>query len=218
MPDNEQFKTVLHDAKLICRQKFEAVKENFGQDNTDVITIQDELKSVYGQFDNPAVWSQQLTYDQTEIMSLILKVGVADPSDLDNFLKVTRDLLKLLKEDILKEPLAAIAMMLPSDWNTKTLDALRLTHQRIAGRETYFKNHGQDLSQNAQFKKIDEEHDIRAAAYRLALNGNIIESSQTDVILITRYGELIKAAVAVPIFITLYKGFSDFVKNELPAA
>ncbi len=216
MPNNDQFKTVLHDAKLICRSKFNAVKAIFGEDNTEVVTIQNELKAVYRQFDNPEVWSQSLTFDHTKIMNLILKVGVADPNDLPNFIKVTTDLLNLLKEEVLKEPLEKIEEMLPSDWNLKTLDALRLTHQRIAGRERYFNNHGQDLSQNAGFVEIDEKHDLASAEYRMLLNTNGVQSNQTDVILITRFGEMIKQTTAVPAFLGLYKGFSNYVISKIP--
>lgn len=218
MPNNDQFKTVLHDAKLICRTKFNAVKAIHGENNTEVTSIHNELKAVYRQFDNPDVWSQVLSFDHSKIMNLILKVGVADPNDLPNFIKVTTDLLNLLKDEVLKEPLEKISQMQPSDWNLKTLDALRLTHQRIAGRERYFKNHGQDLSQNAEFVAIDEAHTVRAAEYRMLLNTNGVQSNQTDVILITRFGEMIKQSTAVPTFLGLYKGLSDFVKTKIPAA
>ncbi|KAA3620977.1 MAG: hypothetical protein DWQ02_28485 [Bacteroidetes bacterium] len=216
MPNNDQFKSVLHDAKLICRTKFNAVKAIHGENNTQVVNIQNELKSVYRQFDDPAVWSQVLAFDHTKIMNLILKVGIADPNDLANFIKVTTDLLNLLKDEVLKAPLEKISQMAPSDWNLKTLDALRLTNQRIAGRERYFKNHGQDLSQNAEFKQIDQAYDVRAAEYRMLLNSNGVQSNQTDVILITRFGEMMKQSTAVPVFLGLYKGLSDYVNSKIP--
>lgn len=216
MPNNDQFKSVLHDAKLICRAKFNAVKAIHGENNTQVVNIQNELKSVYRQFDDPAVWSQVLAFDHTKIMNLILKVGVADPNDLPNFIKVTTDLLNLLKDEVLKAPLEKISQMAPSDWNLKTLDALRLTNQRIAGRERYFKNHGQDLSQNAEFKQIDEAYNVRVAEFRMLLNTNGIQSNQTDVILITRFGEMMKQSTAVPVFLGLYKGLSDYVNSKIP--
>ncbi len=216
MPNNDQFKSVLHDAKLICRTKFNAVKVIHGENNTEVVNIQNELKSVYRQFDDPAVWSQVLAFDHTKIMNLILKVGIADPNDLPNFIKVTTDLLNLLKNEVLQGPLEKISQMAPSDWNLKTLDALRLTNQRIAGRERYFKNHGQDLSQNAEFRQIDETYDVRAAEYRMLLNSNGVQSNQTDVILITRFGEMMKQSTAVPVFLGLYKGLSDYVNSKIP--
>lgn len=216
MPNNDQFKTVLHDAKLICRTKFEAVKAIFGADNTEVVSIQNELKSVYRQFDDPAVWSQVLAFDHTKIMNLILKVGVADPNDLPNFIKVTKELLTLLKEEVLKDPLEKIKKMQPSDWNLKTLDALRLAHQRVAGRERYFKNHGQDLSLNPEFVEIDTKHNVAAAEYRMLLNSNGVQSNQTDVVLITRFGEMIKQSTLVPVFIGLYRGLSNYVQSKIP--
>jgi hypothetical protein len=210
MPNNDPFKTVLHDAKLICRSKFNDVKAKFGENNAEVVGIQNKLKAVYGQFDNPDVWSQVLAYDHSKIMSLVLKVGIADPSDLPNFIKVTTDLLTLLTEDVLKGPLEKVKKMQASDWNQKTLDALRLAHQRVAGREKYFKNRN-GLGPDSGFKKLDDSHNLEAAKYRVLLNTPPYKSTQSDNVLIKNYGEMIKKSVDEFLFIEYYRDFTDLI-------
>jgi hypothetical protein len=218
MPNNDQFKTVLHDARLICRSKFNAVKAIHGENNTEVVNIQNDLKDVYRQFDNPAVWTQSLTYDHMEVMNLILKVGVADPNDLANFLKVTKELLDVLEEEVLKDPLEKIREMQPSDWNVKVLNAMRRTHQRIAGREVYFRNRGQDPHHDPEYVTMDTNHKEKAAEYRILLNTNGVQSTESDEILISGFGELIKKSEVYIQFKGLYKGYADFIVTKIPTA
>ena len=216
MPNNERLKVIIHDAKLICRTKFKKVEEKFGADNTDVLAIKQEIKHHFAHFDNPDFWLNDISFNEQMLWHHILKINIADPADMSNFLTVTRAFLTFLNEDVIKKPAEALTNIVTSDFNLRTINALNKSNLKINGRKTFFKNQGKDLSQNTEFVTLETKHKNCHDNYKKCLKKNTIEAKQTDIIIINRFGEAISKIVTVPIFINFYKSFYKFVDGKIP--
>lgn len=214
--DNERFKVILHDARLISLSKFQMVEAKFGATNADLIALGKEIDTSVGLFNDPAVWVSPIPFEEEKITQYMIEIDAADPGDLNKFLKLMRDFMAYLKDEVLKASRIERKSVSVSDFNQKVLNAIRIAHQNIDGRKAFFKNRGIDLSTNPQFITLQKDQQETWATYRNALVNNIVQSKETDVLIFKTIGGSIKQSTQVANFLNYYAKLTETMKKKIP--
>ncbi len=214
--DNERFKVILHDAKVISLNKFQMVQGRFGANNADLVALGKELDNVIALFNDPAIWVSPISFSEEDITNFMLEIDQCDPGDLPKFLKISRDFIAYLKNKVLKPSSDERRSAAITDFNLKVLDALLIAQRNITGRKAFFKNQGTDLDTNSQFIPKQQAQVPVLAAYRSALNNNQVQSTESDVIIFKRIGEGIKQATVLTKFFAFYDMLTNTMKSKLP--
>ncbi|NUQ25548.1 MAG: hypothetical protein HUU34_16500 [Saprospiraceae bacterium] len=214
--DNERFKVILHDARLISLSKFQMVEAKFGATNADLIALGKEIDTSVGLFNDPAVWASPIPFEEDQIAAFMVEIDQCDPGDLPGYLKLMRRFLAYLKDNVLKASSEERKSVSISDFNLKVLDALLTTQRNITGRKMFFKNQGIDLDTNAQFIPMQKAQAEVLSVYRNALNNNTVQSTEMDAVLFKRIGDFIKQATLLPNFLNFYGMFTTSMKNKIP--
>lgn len=214
--DNERFKVILHDARLISLSKFQMVEAKFGATNADLIALGKEIDTSVGLFNDPAVWVSPIPFEEEEITTYLVKIDASDPNDLPQYLKLMRDFLAYLKNKVLKASSDVRKSVSISDFNLKVLDALNVAQRNVVGRKQFFKNKGIDLDAKPQFITLQKAQSETLSAYRSVLNNNQVQSTELDVMLFKRIGEGIKQATQVQPFMNFYGMLTTSMKSKIP--
>ncbi|MBL7794816.1 MAG: hypothetical protein JNK77_20940 [Saprospiraceae bacterium] len=214
--DNERFKVILHDARLISLSKFQMVEAKFGATNADLIALSKEIDTSVGLFNDPAVWVSPIPFEEEEITTYLVKIDASDPNDLPQYLKLMRDFLAYLKNKVLKASSDVRKSVSISDFNLKVLDALNIAQRNVVGRKQFFKNKGIDLDAKPQFITLQKAQSETLSAYRSVLNNNQVQSTELDVMLFKRIGEGIKQATQVQPFMNFYGMLTTSMKSKIP--
>lgn len=65
--DNERFKVILHDARLIRpKNKVQMAQAIFGATNADLIALGKEIDTSVGLFNDPAVWVSPIPFEEDD--------------------------------------------------------------------------------------------------------------------------------------------------------
>lgn len=216
--DNERFKVILHDARLISLSKFQMVEAKFGATNADLIALGKEIDTSVGLFNDPAVWVSPIPFEEDQITTFMIEIDQCDPNDLPNFLKLMRSFLTYLKDKVMKASREERRTNAITDFNLKVLDSLLIAQRNITGRKTFFKNQGVDLDTNSQFVPLQQAQIPVLAAYRSALNNNQVQSTESDVLIFKRIGEGIKQSTVLSKFLSFYGMLTNTMKSKLPQA
>lgn len=215
--DNERFKVILTDAKLICLSKYNLVEAKFGADHADVAAIKTEMDTTTGHFDNPALWLSPIPFDEDAITGFIVKIDQCDPSDLPLFLTELRGFIKYLQNTVLKAPIAAMETTDINDFNLKVLDELLQAQRNVGGRKAYFKNQGTDLDNHPPFVVLQDEQRPILEEYRRVLRTNEVQSTESDVLIFKRIAAAIHQSTILAKFLLVYAMLTSTMKAKLPA-
>ncbi len=218
MPQNEKLKRILYHSRRVCLVKMDAVEKAQTTQRTDVQQLQADYQKLFGHFFNPKLWEQAISFDAGKIAEKVLKVDSCDPTDLTTYLQHSRQLLAFLKNDLLASALQRIATTQTSMWNTRMLNALRITLQQEDERVVFFNNQGADLDNNSSYQELSTEQQLVVAAFRELLTTNAIESSQAKVNHMKTRGDMIASSTEVSIFLRLYKKLNAFIKAQIKEA
>ncbi len=216
--DNQRFKILLHDARVICLNKLQMVQAKFGASQADLTALAKEMDTTTGHFNNPVLWMNPIPFEEAEIMDYVLKIDSSDPADLPGFLGLMRQFIAYLEDKVLKAPLESALAITVSDFNLKVLDALLIAQRNIAGRKVFFRNQGTDLDTHADFIPLQQAQTSVLVSYRKALNENTVQSTESDVIIFDRIAEGIKKSDVLTKFFDFYKMLTSTMKSKLPAA
>lgn len=214
--DNERFKTILHDARLICLNKLQQVQAQFGKEHTEVAALESEMNAVIGHFDNPALWLNPIPFDEMEITTYITQVDATNPGDLPSFKENVRNFIAYLNDQVLKAPISSMESNNTSDFNLKVLDALTQCQRNIGGRKVFFKNQGTDLDNDPAFQEKQNEQRPAMDRYREALKTNEVQSVESDWIIFNRISEAIRQATVLVQFFAIYDLLTKTIKSKLP--
>lgn len=216
--DNERFKVILTDAKLICLSKYNLVEAKFGADNAEVAAIKTEMDATVGHFDNPALWLSPIPFDEDAITGFVVKIDQCDPADLTTFLTDLRSFIKYLQDTVLKAPIAAMESTDITDFNLKVLDELLQAQRNIGGRKAFFKNNGTDLDAHPPFITLQDEQRPVLEEYRRVLKANEVTATESDVLIFKRIAAAIQQSTVLEKFLLVYAMLTSTMKAKIPAA
>lgn len=214
--DNERFKVILHDARLISLGKLQMVRSKIGTSQPDLAAIEQDLEGTANRFNDPVLWMNPIPFEEDEITGFILRIDQCNPADLQGFIELLRGLLAYLKDNVLKNSMAVLELSPMTTFNLKVLDALLMTQRNISGRKVFFKNHGIDLDTDPQFLSMQQEQMPILAEYRKVLTQNQVQSTEMDVIVFNRIAVSIKGATVLQKFLAFYGMFTSSMKSKLP--
>lgn len=215
--DNKRFQEILHQARLTCLGKFQMVQAKAGVNNADLITLKKEMDETTARFDNPAIWTVQIPFDEDKILNFVLAIDSVNPADLAQFLTDMRSLMTYLNDEVVTVSTEAANRALPSGMNQQVLNSITVAQRNITGRKTFFKNRGTDLDTDATFIPLQETQRTVMASYRKALNGNTVESTERDVNIFNMIGGSIATATELTAFFNRYKALTKAMNDRLPA-
>ncbi|MEO1258631.1 MAG: hypothetical protein AAFZ15_07530 [Bacteroidota bacterium] len=216
--NNERFKVILTNAKLISLSKFKLVKAANGATNPEIAALTKEIDTVLAHFDNPEIWTHPLDFDEAKIAGFVSDIDGVDPKNLTKFASDVRSFITYLDGEVLKVPLANAETTDITDFNAKVLNALSQTQQKIGGRKKFFKNNGIDLDSNPAFQTLSQQQNTALTTYRQALRDNKVSSKQTDVLVFQMLGNSIQVATELAPFLGLFEKLTTTIQGKLPAA
>lgn len=213
---NEQFQTVLQDAKKICRFKISSFQESLGEADAALQALIEETKEVFRFFSRPMLFLTEIEFDEIAIRVSLLKISETPTDDYPAFENRLKALLQKLRE--LKPDNSSIA---PEEErisiiNERIADALALTKRRITDRMKKFaKDDRIELHRDAEFIALRKRQVPLGESYREALKKKDIIGTEGDKLHIDNLGLLIKATKKKEGFFKVYDKLSDFMEEEM---
>ena len=217
MPNNDKLKEIINNAKLIFAAVFQRIATTPSSSNTKVIALKTKLNKQFSRFDDPNFWIETIDYDKQMLWHNILVFESVNINSVEEILKAGNDYFTFVDTNILKSPTVATAKVVTSDWNVRTINALGITDKSILERKTFFKNKGEDLSQNAMFSTAETAYTEDATHYTALLKSNKVNSKESDIKIIKMYGVAISKIVLSDNFTTMYKALDGFIKTKIAA-
>ncbi len=233
--DNSRLKVLLFDIQVLAKAKFAEFAANPRTDRGGLKFIESKLDECIADFQQAAVWTQDVSYDPNAIFSRLVAISAVSSPDLDALKTAVKGMTDLLDETRPKvapaiqtrgvgrarsapaaDAAAAPAATAP-DRNQEALEGLQETRRKLNGRIRFFMGKRIDLASDEKFKKLRAQHKPLDDRYAQALRDKTVKAKETDIVLLKGFANAINAAEEVKALNQSYSELVTFIKERAPA-
>ncbi len=213
MPQDNQLEALLKRAKKVCDNKHNQVASSLDESPpTKFKDIGDEQDTLFITVIQSTAFDAEIpAIDQLELATQIKAVDVLDPSQFNEYITLMNSFLLYLKEKVCPYLPKKEVDNQTSDWNLKTLDALRGMRRKVTGRQRFFKNNGKNIADDP----IYQQHKIVRKDYREKLKNNTIQSLRTDEMVLHKFRDDITEITVLTSFIDMLSKTNTFMEEKV---
>lgn len=214
--DNDRLKSLLFEAKDACRVKMEQLSKTRPEDDADLNEIDKTINEVFEKFRIEGIWAQPIPFDEGKLLQHILAVHTMDDENLlPTFKAQVVSFKKYLEKEVLPKPLEALMDSLPSDWNMKMLEAIRLLRGSITRKKTDFTNQGNNPMDDDAFGIQDLHFAEAVELYRSKLKNNEVDTDQNDLKTMGYLNSMISSVSELVKFTQYYVLLNKFIDKKI---
>jgi hypothetical protein len=219
MPEtNSRLKAIVHDAKLTCRDKLKEASETLENGEEKIIPLIDDVKAVFRKFDDIAIWTKPLPFDEPHLLGQIILLNEAPADDLNELTTTLEAFLEAFEQVTIVVEVRDInpANDTTDPWNVRALNALRKTRVQIEAKKEWLQASGHDPSQVDGFEEEEQQLGRLLKIYRHALIKNEVQAHQTDIVLFNKFEEIFRIVEELDKFVLYHKAYTKSIRKRCP--
>jgi hypothetical protein len=212
--ENQKLITYLQGAMDACTVKVGQLRTAVGNDHQELATVEQEMKTLFNDFNKPDLWVHPVEYDENQLVKKILEVRIADAQDPTPFIERIRKLMTYLRQTVLTEAQSWLEAADTSTWNQKMLDELLKVRRVLRETKKRFADGGYDFDGDADFLAIETRFTDLLAIYRKKLRENEVSTDENDISSMVLLQTLIQSSPDVPAFKVNYQMLNTFIAEK----